>query len=278
MTLGQHAAHALHDVTQQWSRNNLSEDQVKRSQERFNELLNEPMPQVPYEKGREEVARLVEQVTRSGGKVGEDAILSLMSALLIGSWTAFESLASDLWVAACNCRPMSLGVKALLAQKGRQQVGEPLHPTTTEQRGQQGKKKRDAHDSIKLDVLRRHKFNLQDKLGTIVSRSRKFTFSNIDGIGYAYRMVFGDYLKGFFETYADMPALEAIRHVLVHRAGEIDQSFISNVENIPVFSHYKLNDRLQMEGEMVRKYVTAGIDCADHLLWKVDEWLTKNQE
>ena len=140
MTLGQHAAHALHDVTQQWSRNNLSEDQVKRSQERFNELLNEPMPQVPYEKGREEVARLVEQVTRSGGKVGEDAILSLMSALLIGSWTAFESLASDLWVAACNCRPMSLGVKALLAQKGRQQVGEPLHPTTTEQRGQQGKK------------------------------------------------------------------------------------------------------------------------------------------
>src|SRR5438045_2739662 len=42
-------------------------------------------------------------------------IESLFSGSVISSWTAFETLAADLWVACLNCRPR-LGVIALNAE------------------------------------------------------------------------------------------------------------------------------------------------------------------
>jgi hypothetical protein len=36
--------------------------------------------------------------------------------MIVGAWTAYETLATDLWVNSVNERPMSLGVNALLAK------------------------------------------------------------------------------------------------------------------------------------------------------------------
>src|SRR4051812_44221578 len=42
--------------------------------------------------------------------VVRDGFKPLFSSIIIGGWTAFESLATDLWIEALNIRPKSLGL------------------------------------------------------------------------------------------------------------------------------------------------------------------------
>ena len=44
-----------------------------------------------------------------------EGIKGLLSGVLVGSWTAFETLATDVWVEAVNQRPMSSGVSAWMS-------------------------------------------------------------------------------------------------------------------------------------------------------------------
>ncbi len=196
------------------------------------------------------------------------AVDATLSSGLIGIWTVFETFATDVWVEAVNSRPMSLGEKALLAPKPHVEDGEPIFP-----RGDSAEKR---PDSVKLDLLRKHGYNLSNSLGTIMERNGKFKFSRLQGIRQAYIAVWGDPVKAIFQTYDDLKFLEAVRNVLVHRGGIVDKPFKERVKNDPVLSKLAEDDALPVDSAMLSRFTKGVRGCTGDLLAFVDSWLSDN--
>jgi len=137
----------------------------------------------------------------------QNAFRSLLLSMVSGLWTAFEVLATDLWVSAVNAYPHVYAGRCLArAERGRD--SEDLD----------GK-----HVSVRL--LSRYGFDLRQKLGEILRP--KFDFTCLSGQFRAFIAAFGR--EGELEsTFADasLNELEATRHVIVHRAAVADEEFV----------------------------------------------------
>ena len=193
--------------------------------------------------------------------------LSLLSAMTTGAWTAYESLATDLWIAAVNLRPNDLGVNALLAKENAKGEAEPT--------------------PFSLNILRKYKFDLANSLGTMIWRERKFNFNALDGIKNAYFSTFcirdnkgnrrgvPEEVKSWFPSSAsaDLAILEAIRHSLVHRGGLPDPSFRERVKGCPVLKDLNDGDRIPLNGVMVSTHIKCVLEQTKMLLEGVDKWL-----
>jgi hypothetical protein len=193
-----------------------------------------------------------------------DGMQSLFSSVLIGAWTAFEALATDLWIKAVNQRPMSLGLKAIKAPRRQQSEAE------TEAEPKQ------KPQTVKVDMLAKYEFDLKDRLGYILWRERQFDFNTLAAIRYAYKVVFGKDGESWFsgdlyEKY--LPTLEALRHVLVHRAGRIDQFFLDRVKHIPSYAMLSKDSKLHIEADSVKGNCELAFTSGLHLLDNVDQWL-----
>jgi hypothetical protein len=199
-------------------------------------------------------------------------IETVLSGVVTGTWTAFETLATDLWVTAVNARPMTLGTNAYLAPK------RDLVDTDT----------RDKLGSLSIDILRQYGFNLGSSMGTMMHEKRIATFNTLDDIRNAYAQAFCirrngtrsplPEVKNWFSgpDYEKLRVLEALRHVLVHRGGRADKAFLDRVEDkAQVFSVSKREDIVVLDGAIVRDYCNAGVKRALVLLRGVDIWLQK---
>jgi hypothetical protein len=92
-----------------------------------------------------------------------------LASLIIGSWVVFETLATDLWVAAVNIRPMSLSIAALESSTVKREAR--ITDDTI------GKKK---PNPIFLDILKKYRFNLSDSMGTMLWRQEMVSFGSLD--------------------------------------------------------------------------------------------------
>jgi hypothetical protein len=207
--------------------------------------------------------------------VGTEALLA---ATLLGTWTAFEAIATDLWVAAVNDRPMTLGVNAIMAPRSS---------------GLESRRAGDADDvsshSLSLDVLREFRFDLKNQIGTMLWRKRKFDFNTVSGVQQAYtaafcerdkkgnnRGVHKDIKDAFSESaFADISVLEAIRHVLIHRGGMADKPFVERVKRHPHLSKIEERERIEVDGQMVRTYTSAVCAGAARLVRGLDAWFER---
>ena len=206
-----------------------------------------------------------------------DGFDALFSSLIINSWVCFETLATDLWVAAVNNNPNSLGIAALKAANSKNS-----NPATA-------KKATTSKNPISLDIMAKYEFNLRRKLGTILWRERHFNFNSLDTIKKAYFDCFltwnSDKNKERRETvekwfsgpdYDQLQVLEATRHVLVHRAGFADKKFVKDVKDKHVIlSSVTENKRIPVSGEMVQDFVNSSFRCGTQLLEGVDQCLHK---
>jgi hypothetical protein len=202
-----------------------------------------------------------------------DGMQSLFSSVLISAWTAFEALATDLWIEAVNHRPKSLGLNAIRSPK-RQQA-----ESSTEAEPPQSQTKQRPH-TVKVDLLAKYDFDIRERMGYILWRERHFDFNSLAAIRYAYRVVCDDG-EGWFsgDLYQKhLPTLEAIRHVLVHRAGRIDQFFMDRVKHIPSFAMLGKETKLHIEADSVKGNCELAFACALHLLDNVDKWLEVHKE
>jgi hypothetical protein len=206
---------------------------------------------------------------------------SLLAAMLVGSWTAFEALATDLWVTAVNQRPMSLGVGALRAPKRERSSSAGKETAET-----------DKYTPMNLDILRQYRFNLGDCLGTMIKQKRKFDFNSLDGIQHAYCEAFsftdkkgtrrappGEVKKWFSGTDHDqLMILESLRHVLVHQGGRVDRAFLDRVGGkCQTFSTLREGERIELNGVMTRDFTAVAVRRGIVLITGVDEWLKKPQ-
>jgi hypothetical protein len=99
-----------------------------------------------------------------------------MAAMLIGLWTAFESLAQDTWIESVNARPVPLGQRIV---KRSADLG-----TGTQMK------------QLSWDHIANLGFNLSGAVGTLLLRQRAVDFQSLKTIRVAYKVA----VAGEFES------------------------------------------------------------------------------
>jgi hypothetical protein len=195
------------------------------------------------------------------------ALEGMLSSMLIGTWTAFEVLAGDLWEAAMNCHPQTLA--ALEGDPVGWQNGNSSQDREDEQRG--GAK--GGEKSIALGLLQPHFRDPSVGMGTIL-RSR-YTFQTLPVIRKAYCQAFSidfDIVRdALIDTSLDH--LAGTRNALVHRAGKADNKFKAQTKDCIHFSGIKPGDHIKVDGEIVSDIVGNAVKQAVKLIVSVDRWI-----
>jgi hypothetical protein len=233
----------------------------------------------PINQGIDEVDRISE--THVGApRCGLEAILR---GALIGTWTAFESFAVDLWVTCVNLRPRSLARNVIeLKSTAKERSGTNSGESFVEVKMNQPR--------IGLDELARFGFNVSNKMGQLLKDERRVSLESLSGISTAYRDAFRQMenkkkppspkLETFFSSvYGDLKCLEALRNLLAHRGGIVDEKFLDEVKPYSEFLHsHPRNRPLIVDGPLVKKYLFAVGKATVDLLNLVCEWLDKHKE
>jgi hypothetical protein len=180
------------------------------------------------------------------------ATRALFYASISSSWGAFESVAKDTWMAALNVHSTLLaqGAMAKIPTAG---VDDPLR-----------------NKQISVGLLARHGYDLRRTMGILLAP--KFDFTGISGIREAYAASFRNE-SSIANALANpvLGQLEATRHLIVHRAGWIDEEYQRRT-GVPS----SLGTRLVIDGKKISALSNAAIEAGGALLIAVDRWMIAN--
>lgn len=123
---------------------------------------------------------------------------------------------------------------------------------------------------VSVGLLARHGFDLRTKLGTVLAP--KFDFTSVSGIRIAYATVFGkESTVGESLGEPALARLEATRHLVVHRAGIVDDEYIRRT-----LDAMRIGEPLQLTGTQVSQLANGAVGAGSRLLRALDLWLTQN--
>lgn len=231
-----------------WSESEEARAEVAREVQRLaQEAQGDPEPKFkPVDEAEAQLSHLLEH-----HRLASPA-RALLFAAASSAWAAFECAAKDAWVVALNARPTRLAQPALSKL-----------PADSFDEGLTGKQ-------VSVGLLARHGFDLRDKLGTLLAS--KFDFTSVAGTRVAYLAAFGR--AADFEAALSDPTLvilEATRHLIVHRAGFVDEEYKRRSGNsTPV------GQQLDVNGARVSKLANSAVAAGCKLLRAVDSWLVAN--
>jgi hypothetical protein len=215
---------------------------------------------------RGRAADLVERFAKGMRPFAQWGLEALYSSAMVQLWTAYEALATDLWVEAVNLRPRPLAVRAA----GSDVRGEEPSEVVARDRGK----------NLPVKLLQKYGFDVSRVMGTVLKETRKFDFNSLTGLRDAFAAVFGDEVKKTHfqgEDHDLMSWLEAVRNVIAHRGGRADETFVSRVKRAPPpLSELKEGDQLSLDGAVVARFGEASVRASLALLQYVDQWLTAN--
>jgi hypothetical protein len=201
------------------------------------------------------------------GSLGFEAMLA---AYLTGTWTVFETLTGDLWETAVNAYPSRLAHLNGIAN--RLSKGRSLERDRTS-----SKRATDEIKSIPLNLVQAYRFDLRNKMGTLL-REQRFEFSRLEDIRRAYALAFDEDSKEIDEALTDqaIDALRIVRNVIVHQGGIADANYVklASAMNLPPAA---LRRQILLDGAKVVEMISPVISCASRLLGAVDEWLVKHK-
>jgi hypothetical protein len=183
------------------------------------------------------------------------SVEALLAAMLIGLWTAFESLAQDTWISAVNACPVPLANNVMSA------------PDSELKTGNQSK-------SLSYSHFMGSGFDFRRSMGTLLFAEKKVDFQQLKTIQAAYKVAFAGALEPIFDQGSpELLMLEAARNLFVHKGGVVDRKFINRVKNYDEFKRAKEGDLLSVSGGYVCNQSVAVVNCATNLVQAVDKWL-----
>jgi hypothetical protein len=181
---------------------------------------------------------------------------------LIGVWSAFETLAADLWVEAVNQRPDSLGLNVFTP---------------------------DA--SVSFKILRDFEYQISSRIGELARRKEIGKFDDLDKMKEAYLLAFKvppgekngrpspNIIAIFDKHIVRLRAASLVRNLLLHAAGKVDVKFKRNMQGIdPPLASLKEGADLPLDGRRVIEWITTPIECSLELIEFVDGWLKTFEE
>ncbi len=182
----------------------------------------------------------------------ESPARALLYAACSSAWSSLECVSKDAWIAALNSRPFQLAQQALTKL--------PDEPAIDGLTGKQ----------VSVGLLARHGFDLRNSLGTLLSP--KFDFTSMSGIRTAYEAAFGrsSELTKLLSV-PEISHLEATRHLVVHRAGLVDEEYIRRTGD-----SVTIGTQLPLTGARVSELANSAIAAGGRLLQITDTWLIQN--
>jgi hypothetical protein len=183
-----------------------------------------------------------------------EGLESVLASTITGAWTAFEVLAGDLWEASVNAHPDCMFPHL------RNPDGKKRKPT-----------KRQQTKSLELWDIRRHKWDLNGKVGTVLREGIKFTtLGEMRGV---YRQAFRSKKVNKPLNNRAIDVLQIIRNCLVHKSGKIDAEFVEKAGEISELSDLAKQPALTLSPEFVAPKVISVVECAGSLISAVDRWV-----
>ena len=128
-----------------------------------------------------------------------EAIQSAMAAMLIGLWTAFESLAQDTWITAVNACPSPLASNIMSAQDSELKTGS-------------------QSKSLSYSHFVGSGFDFRQSMGTLLFAEKKVDFLQLKTIRAAYNVAFAGQFEPIFRQHQpELFQLENVRNLFVHK-------------------------------------------------------------
>lgn len=194
-------------------------------------------------------------------RAGSEAILV---SQLTGMWTAFESLAGDLWTCAVNAHPQVLA--KLEGSKNR--ISNSQKERERQQSDTSGTVEREL-----LDKFSRGTYDLRHKMGNVLRES--FSFIKLSGIRVAYSRAFSERYEKIDAALSNraLDALNAIRNVIVHNAGRIDDEYFDKAKSLPTIPRGAIGEQIAFDGLMVEALAKPVFEISRDLIAAVDSWI-----
>jgi hypothetical protein len=172
-----------------------------------------------------------------------------LSAQIVNSWTAFETLAGDLWEAALNSHPHGLS-----DLKGKNVQGEK---------------------TVQIGLLQKYSFDVSKQMGTLLKENEKRTFDSLEDIRENYKLAFYTDDAKITETLSDdlLDTLSTVRNLLVHRGGAVDERYLRRTKSLLIAPKADIGERIKLNGDIVERLSLAMQHLGASLLHAVDEWL-----
>jgi hypothetical protein len=209
------------------------------------------------------------------------AIDSWMASLILGAWTAIETLAGDLWEAAVNAQPARLAELTGTEKRIGKLVGEKagVGDADISHGDEPDLATEGKHVSLRdIGMLTRGSYDLSHKMGTLLKG--RFKFTTLRGIREAYSSAFSENEKkartaGIDNALRDkgLDALNAVRNLIVHKAGIADAEYEQKAKNTPPAPQLKEKDKLELDGNICRRLIDSGVRSSIELVKAVDSWL-----
>jgi hypothetical protein len=200
--------------------------------------------------------RYIEQIMATQHIAMENSIAALFSSLILEVWTAFEILAADLWVLAIDKGPKELANRIALSK----QLQKP-------------------EDHITPETVHSLEFDARKEYGSFLREIGRVSFQKLDHIRLYYAEAFGKHIYQLFDQKCGgyIFAMAAFRNALIHNAGKADKHFIKQVQRFEEFREIKNEEKLPLDGVIVKKLTSAGAQLGIELIYLVDKVLTPTQ-
>lgn len=170
----------------------------------------------------------------------QNSLMAIMRCQFILTWSTFETLAADLWETTLNSLPTLPRAFVDLITSSPKKLTVPLSAG-----------------------------------GTYLRKKHQATFGRKESIVLAYERAFPMLRTPLDSLWAstDLNAVMAVRHLLVHRAGIVDDKFVEQIGAHPLFSSLEVNKPLTLTGDHVHALIPQAIKSSFELLHLVDGWL-----
>lgn len=192
----------------------------------------------------------------------------MLSSLVIGAWSSFETMAADLWEVALNRHPKTLAElkgKSKRLLKGGEETTKAREVRLEVQQGKQ----------VPLNLIQRYQYDLKSNMGTI--HRERFSFDRLSGIREAYATAFESKTEKIDHALSSdsFDALSAVRNVLVHKAGKVDDEYAKKAQQFKLPSAER-GQPLLLDGDTVVSLIEPVIANSISLIHAVGEWILKN--
>ena len=246
---------------------------------RFHELLDAETKRSEAKRGTPEwdnearqqhtrALNIIKSIT--GNPIGIMTFTPLLSSQLTIMWTALEALFADLWEAALNAHPAKLAALKGNPNRINQPNSTSLSPNSQQTRGSRETR------SVPLDWIENHRFQVREKMGTILRL--RFEFSKLSSTREAYACAFDRKSETIDAAlgHEAFEALNAIRNVLVHKAGKADREYVKRCSYLPMLPQTPEGQPVLLNGHIVTNLIRPCLEQAGNLMIAVDDWVGEN--